>query len=167
MFPWDEEAVTADPPNSSYHRNIKGKGYRKMKKGIMALLLIIILVGVSAPQLLHADMEWRVIKELELKDQPLDMVNALDGKTIFILVPGEVLVQDMESNDISQRIPVGKEFDKLAYSPRNNTLILSSSTAKTLKIIQLERILQFDYSGLPYLGSKNAPVTIAVFSDYQ
>jgi hypothetical protein len=138
-----------------------------MKKGIMALLLIIILGGVSAPLLSHADMEWRVVKELQLKDQPLDMANALDGKTLFILVSGEVLIQSMRSNDISQRIPVGKEFDRLAYSPRNNTLILTSSSAKTLKIIQLDRIQQFDYSGLPYLGPKNAPVTIAVFSDYQ
>jgi len=138
-----------------------------MKKGIMALLLIIILGGVSAPLLSHADMEWRVVKELQLKDQPLDMANALDGKTLFILVSGEVLIQSMRSNDISQRIPVGKEFDRLAYSPRNNTLILTSSSAKTLKIIQLDRIHQFDYSGLPYMGPKNAPVTIAVFSDYQ
>jgi hypothetical protein len=138
-----------------------------MKKGIMALLLIIILGGVSAPLLSHADMEWRVVKELQLKDQPLDMANALDGKTLFILVSGEVLIQSMRSNDISQRIPVGKEFDRLAYSPRNNTLILTSSSAKTLKIIQLDRIHQFDYSGLPYLGPKDAPVTIAVFSDYQ
>ncbi len=138
-----------------------------MKRGIKAFLLIIILAGMFVPQLLYADMEWRVIKELELKEQPLDIVNALDGKTLFILIPGEVLIQDMRSNDISQRIPVGKEFDKLAYSPRNNTLILTSSSTKILKIVQLERIHQFDYSGLPYLGSKNAPVTIAVFSDYQ
>ena len=138
-----------------------------MKRGIKAFLLIIILAGMFVPQLLYADMEWRVIKELELKEQPLDIVNALDGKTLFILVSGEVLIQNMRSNDISQRIPVGKEFDRLAYSPRNNTLILTSSSAKTLKIIQLDRIHQFDYSGLPYLGPKNAPVTIAVFSDYQ
>ncbi len=138
-----------------------------MNRGIRTLLLIIMLAGVWVPQLSHADMEWRVIKELQLKDQPLDMVNALDGKTIFILVPGAVLIQDMRSNDISQRIPVGKEFDRLAYSFRNNTLILSSSSTKTLKMIQLERIHQFDYSGLPYIGAKNAPVTIAVFSDYQ
>ena len=152
---------------SRYRKDIKGKEHTKMKKGIMALLLILILGGVSAPLLSHADMEWRVVKELQLKDQPLDMANALDGKTLFILVSGEVLIQNMRSNDISQRIPVGKEFDRLAYSPRNNTLILTSSSAKTLKIIQLDRIHQFDYSGLPYLGPKNAPVTIAVFSDYQ
>jgi hypothetical protein len=138
-----------------------------MKKGIMALLFITMVVGISAPQHLYADMEWRVIKELELNDQPLDIVNALDGKTLFILVSGEVLIQDMRSNNISQRIPVGKEFDRLAHSPRNNTLILTSSSTKALKIIQLERIHQFDFSGLPYMGTKNAPVTIAVFSDYQ
>ena len=133
----------------------------------MGILLFIMIGGFFAPQFLHAEMEWRVIKEIDLKNQPLDMVAALDGITLFILVPGEVLVQDMKTYDISQRISVGKEFNGLTHSPRNNTLILSSSTAKTLKIIQLERIHQFDFSGLPYLGPKNAPVTITVFSDYQ
>lgn len=139
-----------------------------MKKGILALLLwITIMAGVSSPQLLHAELEWHVIKKFELRDQPLDMVNALDGKTLFILVPGEVLIQDMNSNDVSQRIPVGKEFDKIVYSPRKNALILTSSSTKTLQIIQLELIHQFDYSGLPYVGTKSAPITVAVFSDYQ
>ena len=138
-----------------------------MKRGIMGMLLFIMIGGFFAPQFLHANMEWRVIKEIDLKDQPLDMVTALDGKTIFILVPGEVLVQDMKTYDISQRISVGKEFDRLTYSPRNNTLILSSSTDKKLKVIQLERIHQFDFSGLPHFGPKDAPVTMVVFSDYQ
>ena len=73
----------------------------------------------------------------------------------------------MKTYNISQRISVGKEFDRLTHSPRNNTLILSSSTAKKLKVVQLDRIHKFDFSGLPYLGPKEAPVTIAVFSDYQ
>lgn len=139
----------------------------KMKRRIMGILLFIMIGGFFAPQFLHADMEWRVIKEIDLKNQPLDVVTALDGKTIFILVPGEVLIQDMKTYDISQRISVGKEFDRLTHSPSKNILILSSSTANTLKIIQLKRIYQFDFSGLPYLGPKDAPVTIAIFSDYQ
>jgi hypothetical protein len=138
-----------------------------MKRRIISIFLSILIGGACAPGFLHAEMEWRVIQEIDLKEQPLDMVTALDGKTLFILVPGEVLIQDMDSAEITQRISVGKEFDGLAYSPRKNTLILSSSSAKTVKIIQLERIFDFDFSGLPHLGLDNAPVTVAVFSDYQ
>lgn len=138
-----------------------------MKKRIIIYFVSILIGGLYAPQFLHAETEGRVIQEIDLKEQPLDMVTALDGKTLYVLVPGAVLVQDMRSKEISQRISVDKEFDKLTFSPRNNTLILASSTAKTLKIIQLERTYEFDFSGLPYLGRNKAPVTIAVFSDYQ
>jgi len=133
----------------------------------MGMLFFIIIGGFIAPQFLYADIDWRVIREIDLKEQPLDLVTALDGKTLFILVPGQVLVHDMKTYEISQRISVGKEFDRLTYSPGNNILILSSSTAKTLKVIQLERIHEFDFSGSPSLGPKDAPVIITVFSDYQ
>ena len=71
----------------------------KMKRRIITIFLSILIGGFFAPQFLHADMEWRVIKEIDLKNQPLDMVTALDGKTIFILVPGEVIVQDILNDD--------------------------------------------------------------------
>ena len=138
-----------------------------LKRRIISIFLSILIGGLYAPRFLQAEMEWRVIQEIDLKEQPLDMITALDGKTLFILVPGEVLVQDMNSAEITQRISVGKEFDRLTYSPRKNALIVSSSSAKTVKIIQLERIFDFDFSGLPHLGLDNAPVTVAVFSDYQ
>jgi hypothetical protein len=139
----------------------------KIKRRAIVFFLFILIGGLSAPRFLEAEMEWRVIQETELKDQPLDMVTALDGRTLFILVPGEILIQDMNSAEITQRISVGKEFDRLTYSFRKNALILSSSSAKTLKYIQLERIFEFDFSGLPHLGLDNAPVTVVVFTDYQ
>jgi hypothetical protein len=137
------------------------------KSRILSIFMSILIFGLWAPQFLQAEMSWRVTKEIELKDEPLDMVTALDGKTLFILVPGEVLIQDMNSAEITQRISVGKEYDRLTYSFRKNSLILSSSSAKTIKVIQLERVFEFDLSGLPHLGLDNAPVTVAVFTDYQ
>ena len=139
----------------------------KAKRRTILCFLFILIGGLYGPRYLHAEMAWRVIQETDLKEQPLDMVTALDGKTLFILVPGEILIQDMNSAEITQRISVGKEFDRLTYSFRKNALILSSSSAKTLKVIQLERIFEFDFSGLPHLGLDNAPVTVAVFTDYQ
>jgi hypothetical protein len=58
-------------------------------------------------------------------------------------------------------------FDRLSYSAKTNSLILSSQSEKTVKVIQLELIHKFDLSGLPVKGPENAPVTMTVFGDYQ
>jgi hypothetical protein len=86
---------------------------------------------------------------------------------LFILTPGEIIVYSAFEDKISKGIPIDKAFDSLTYSARDNSLILSSRTDKSVKIIQLELIHQFDNSGLPVQGPENAPVTVAVFGDYQ
>jgi hypothetical protein len=78
-----------------------------------------------------------------------------------------VLIYTTAENRITNRIPVNKSFDRLTYSPKDNSLILSSSLDRTLEIIQLETIHDIDVAGLPFLGDEDAPVTIAVFNDYQ
>jgi hypothetical protein len=57
------------------------------------------------------------------------------------------------------------------FSRADNTLIVTSSSEKILKTIQLEFIQNIDITGLPFKGPAkgpaNAPVTVAVFNDYQ
>jgi len=53
------------------------------------------------------------------------------------------------------------------HSASDNTLILSSRSGQALEIIQLEPVYRIDVSGLPFKGAAQAPVTIAVFSEYQ
>jgi len=119
------------------------------------------------PQLVPADLEWTVKKQLNLDVSPLDISPSLDGQWIFILARGEILVYSVSEDRVVNRIPVDKAFDRLTHSPRTNSLILSSRTEKTVKIIELELIHKIDISGLPFRGSEHARVTIAVFSDYQ
>ena len=73
----------------------------------------------------------------------------------------------MQESKITDQVPVGKEFDRIASLPRANGLTLSSSANKTIQIIMLENILTIDVSGLPFKGPREAPVVIAVFDDYQ
>ena len=140
-----------------------------MKKNLFryGMLLSLIVVILPPSQVASTDLEWTVIKELDLKAAPLDISTSADGRWIFILTPGEVLVYSNSENRVINRIPVDEDFDRLMYSVRNNTLILTSLTENALKIIQLEPIHEFDISGLPFKGPEHAPITIAVFSDYQ
>jgi WD40 repeat protein len=84
-----------------------------------------------------------------------------------MLTPGKILVYSIAQEKVLNRIPVDKSFDRLTFSPKQNRLIVTSSSKKTLKLIDVEFLQKIDITGLPYKGQKNAPVTIAVFNDYQ
>ncbi len=138
-----------------------------MKK-LMFLLAFLFLAGWTFfPNLVQADMEWRFLKGLNLQATPLDVAPSADGQWVFILTPGEILVYSLQEGKITEQISVDKAFDRIASLPRANALTLTSSTKKELQIILLEVVHKIDVTGSPFKGPENAPVTIAVFTDYQ
>jgi len=139
----------------------------KTKLLMYGMLLFSIALSFPSPQPSSANLEWSVRKELNLKAPPLDISPSMDGQWIFILTRGEVLVYSITEDRVLKRIPVDEGFDRLMYSARDNSLILTSRSERTLKIIQLEPVHEFDTSGLPFKGPEHAPITIAVFSEYQ
>jgi len=140
-----------------------------MRRGIItAVIVFYVMIGcLTMPQHVHAGVEWTVTKQVSLDAEPLDVASSADGKLIFVLVPGEVLIYTISKNKITNHIPVDKVFNRLRYTASTNTLVLTSSSARTLKIIKLEWIYSMSVSGLPFRGPVDAPVTVAVFSDYQ
>jgi len=141
-----------------------------MMKRTMILFVMVFLFAVGwafFPQIAQADLEWRIIKDLDLKATPLDVATSADGQWLFILTPGEILIYSTQEGKIIDQIPVGKDFDRVTSSPRANILTITSSTKKALQTIILEVIHRIDVTGLPFKGPPNAPVTVAVFTDYQ
>ena len=114
-----------------------------------------------------ADVDWTEKMELNLEASPLDIVASSDGEWLFVLTPGHLLVYSVPENKLLKQIPVDSQFDRLAHSAKDNTLVLSSSSGRSLKFIELELVHEFDVSGLPFKGPENALVTLAVFGDYQ
>ena len=137
------------------------------KRIIIGICLSLVVTWIYVPQLFSADWEWTTKKQLNLEAPPLDISTSADGQWIFILAPGKVLVYSISEDKVMNRIPVDKAFDRLTHSAKNNTLILGSRAEKRLKVIQLELIYKIDISSLPFKGPDHAPVTIAVFGDYQ
>jgi hypothetical protein len=133
----------------------------------LVIFLLIIVSWLSVPQLIYAEIDLTLINQTNLDVKPLDIAASVDGKSIYILARGEILIYSIDEGKVSNRIPIDKDFDKLTYSARNNVLILTSSESKTLKIIQVDVIYKIAVDGLPFKGPANAPVTIAVFDDYQ
>jgi WD40 repeat protein len=135
--------------------------------GRLGLFVLVIMCVLAPGRFVHADVEWTIVKQIDLKARPLDISLSPDGRRLFILVPGEILLYSTSDGTVTERIPTDKSFDRLTYSPGDDSLILTSSSAKTLNIIRLEFSHRISISGLPFLGPDDAPVTVAVFSDYQ
>jgi hypothetical protein len=140
-----------------------------MKKMTIWLVLVF-LVGASwifLPPAVQADMEWKVIKDLDLKVIPLDVTPTADGKWLFILTPGEILAYSFSEGRITDRIPVDKDFDRIASLPRADMVTLSSSAKKSLQIVLFEAVYKIDVTGSSFRGPSSAAVTVVVFDDYQ
>ncbi len=138
---------------------------RKRSVSVLVLLLSFVVMPLHAK--IHAAAELTPIKELNLNAKPLDVAAAPDGQKLFVLTPGEILVYSVPEGAVTDRIPVEKDFDGIAFFPQGNTLVLTSSVKNALKTVLLDFIYDIDITGLPVKGPKDAPVTIAVFSDYQ
>ncbi len=137
------------------------------KRGMIAgLALVLFSFTFAWPRIGSAELEATVQNQLKLEKTPLDVASSVDGRWMFILTPGELLVYS-DDGKLEKRIPVDKTFDHISYAVPNKTLILTSSADKTVKIIELDVIQHFSLEGLPFEGAKNARVTLVVFSDYQ
>jgi len=140
-----------------------------MRKGLPNLLIVGFLLSsiwIFPPTAL-ADLEWKVLKSLDLKISPIDVASSADGQRLFILTSGEILVYSFPEDKITDRIPVGKEFDRITSLPRGDVLTVTSSSNKTRQVILIQAVFKIDIAGHPFKGSKEAAVTIAVFTDYQ
>ncbi len=138
-----------------------------MKKIIMALTFGISTMVSSIGLSYQLDLEWKALKDINIKTEILDTGISPDEKILFILSRGELIVYSIGEGRTINRIPLEQEFVKLNYLPKINALVLSTASKKDLRIIMLEFIKNFDLAELPYQGPINAPVTIVVFNDYQ
>jgi protein-disulfide isomerase len=143
------------------------KEVQAMKRAPIILGVVLILGLLYATAVMPAQVEGTISEELDLKSPPVDMCVSADGKWLYVLSAGEVAVYSFAEGEIVNRIAVDKAFDRMLYIKEKNSLVVSSSSDNTVQIIQLEEVYQFDTSGLPYQGSKRAPITLVVFSDYQ
>lgn len=133
---------------------------------ILFFLLFFLFTGWLQP-VARAEVVWTPISSLDLDSKPLDVVTDAKGKTIFILTPGEVLVYSSDGKEMKGRIPVDQGIERIAVSPKGDQLFLTDEENKKLSIIKVDFVQNIDVTGSPFKGPANAPVTIAVFSDYQ
>ena len=137
-----------------------------MKRKYVVCLLAVLIVPVLCTQSL-AIVEWNIHKTLKLDTQPLDIAVSKNGKSIFVLTKlGKILIYSFNGK-LKDEIDVGNHIDQIKSGPGEEWLFLSSRKNKTVEILHVDFIQHIDISGSPFKGVENAPVAIAVFSDFQ
>ena len=135
-----------------------------IKSLFIVLTLFVLLFSSNADA---ADIEWNVLQTLDLKESPVDIAFSTSRNKILVLTKkGELQVFEPDGRSVAT-LEVGKEFDRLYHIQGSDVVLLSGTANKTAKIIELSFIEQINTAGAPFKGTENAPVVIAVFSDFE
>lgn len=140
---------------------------RKNVKTVFGAVITLMLFLVPLLNTSHATVELSTVKKLNLNAQPLDVAHSDDGNFLYILTRGEILVYSLAEDAVTDKVPIDKTYDSIAPLSDTGALILNSSTTTKIEVVNIEFIKNIDISGHPFKGPQDAPVTIAVFSDYQ
>ncbi len=133
--------------------------------GLVFLVMgFMLFAAVSVP---FAGMKMDLQHKLALDNPPLDMVTTPDGKFIFVLTDtGDISVFD-QKGILQNKIHVGDEVDQIKMDPQGNRLFVTSRSKKAIQIIGLDFFVEINTADSPTKGPRNAPVVLAVFSDFQ
>ncbi len=98
---------------------------------------------------------------------PVDIVQSADGTSIYILTEShQVLIYEPNGN-LKGSFPVDAGVVAIDTDVRGEFIFLIDREKKTLRKIAVDFHTDIDVSGSPFKGRPDAPVTIAVFSDFE
>jgi DNA-binding beta-propeller fold protein YncE len=131
------------------------------------VVLYAILIALTAESLSFAAVESSIIKTLPIAASPLDTEISSDGRYIYVLAEdGNVYIYTADGT-LQDKINVGKQIDQIKIGPSGEYLLVSSRQNKTIQVVALKFIYDIDTLDSPFRGAADAPVVVAVFSDFQ
>jgi hypothetical protein len=148
--------------------NPQNKGVLRMIPYLARLGMFLVLVFILAtPNHVQAAVEINIEKTLQTDSAPIDVTVSADGRTTFVLTDsGYILVYD-NRGELTESIEIGPHIDGIELDPTGERLFAASRQNKTVEIIQLSFIKKINTQGSKFKGPADAPVTIAVFSEFQ
>ncbi len=115
----------------------------------------------------NGKIEWLVQSNINLPSQPIDIAHTLDGKMSFYLTKeSEILIYD-KKGELQGRVPVEDGVSAIDIDPRGQLLYLIDSDKSQATTLSINFVVNINTADLPYKGKLDAPVTIAVYSDFQ
>lgn len=107
------------------------------------------------------------IKEDDPSSSPLDVAVSWDSRWVYILTNKGELFLYSEDGQLQKRVNVGRDVVSIEAGPSDGWLLLSDRKSKTIRLVSLNLKYDIELSGSPSKGPANAPVVVAVYSDFQ
>ena len=129
------------------------------------MVVITTCLVLTMPALAKTD--WQVRQKLQFDQAPIDMLVSSNNEWIYVLTDdGQILIYDARSR-LKDSIQVGPHVDQIKAGPRDDMLFLLSRESKSVQVISIDFTENITTRGSPTKGPPDAPVTVAVFSDFQ
>jgi hypothetical protein len=130
---------------------------------VIMVLFLALLAGADA----WAGATWQAHQTLRFDNAPLDMLPDYRANRVYVLNDaGEILIYGF-NGIMKGRIDVGNDVIGIKAGPNDDMLYLLRKADKSIQSISISVTEEIDITGSPFKGEKDAPVTIAVFSDFQ
>ena len=137
-----------------------------MRSGLIGVIIVLVLsLGVGLVD--AARTEWQVHQTLRFEKEPLDMLVDNRNRRVYVLnEAGEILVYGFNGR-MRGKVDVGPDVVQIEAGPSDGILFLLRREGRSIQSVTISVVEEINIDGAPLKGDKDAPVTIAVFSDFQ
>jgi len=130
------------------------------------LFLSLLALMFATPLLAANDLEFRMLRTLNLAETPRQIASTADGQRIYVLAEtGEISLYS-SNGDLVGTFYAGPDVNGIAPQG-NNRLILQMAEQKKMMLVALEPVVQIPIADSPLMGDPDAPVSITVFDDFE
>jgi len=133
----------------------------------IAVATFIMMFTGFIPLTVQAEVDWEISDAIQLDDTPIDVARSQGDDLTFLLTDNSKVLIYSSAGKLVGTIPVDPSVAGIAISAKGDQLYLISSQRKTLKTVAIDFIVEFNILGSPFLGPADAPIVVAVFSDFQ
>lgn len=112
-------------------------------------------------------LDWSEKYSWQLGNKAVDFVHSLDNKRVYVLeADSRVHIYTAEGSELGS-LPVSKDVTDIDIAPRGEILYAIDGKTNTFTAYDIGFVRDIDITGSPFLGKKEAPVALVVFSDFQ
>jgi protein-disulfide isomerase len=130
-------------------------------------ILILFISAIMTASISLADVDGRMLADLNLQESPVDISISMDGRWLYVLTtPGDVLIYSTDGR-YNGKIRVGQGFDRIEAGEEEDKVYLLSRKEKRIQVFEVVYTYDIDTSNSPYRGSADAPVVIVEWTDFQ
>lgn len=124
----------------------------------------ILLLSVTA--VMAASVDVRMLRSVQLGEVPVQTVATADGKRIYVLTELGNIQLYAADGSLQGTFAAGAEVTGITPQGASR-LILQMAGRKEMVLVALEPVVQIVTEGSPTLGAADAPITVAVFDDFE